>query len=55
MTGVRYRLLYPAKLLVTHGDVRKSFTDPKETVDYAEKHLSHPPSNVLKARIYLYV
>lgn len=43
MPGVRHGLVYPAKLLGTHGDVRKTFTDPKEALDYAEKHLSHPP------------
>lgn len=43
MPGVRCRLVYPVKLLVTHGDVRKTCTDPKKALDYTEKHFSHPP------------
>lgn len=40
--GVRYRLMYPARLMVTHGNVKLSFTDPKEAQDYAERHFGQP-------------
>lgn len=29
--GVRYGLVYPARLMVTHGNVKVSFTDPKDS------------------------
>jgi len=41
-SDVRYGLIYPAKLLVTHRGVKMSFTDPKEAQDYAEKHFGQP-------------
>lgn len=34
---VKYGLIYPARLLVTHGDTKRSFTDPREAQKYAEK------------------
>lgn len=33
--GVRYGLLYPARLLVTHNGTQTSFTDPKKAEEYA--------------------
>lgn len=41
-SDVRYGLIYPARLMVTHGGVKMSFTDPKEAQDYAEKHFGQP-------------
>ncbi|KAE8296873.1 hypothetical protein D5F01_LYC05643 [Larimichthys crocea] len=41
--GVRYGLLYPARLLVTHNGTQTSFTDPKKAEEYAEQ-LSGPGS-----------
>ncbi|KAG7504929.1 hypothetical protein JOB18_019734 [Solea senegalensis] len=35
--GVRYGLLYPARLLVTHNGTQASFTDPKKGEEYAER------------------
>ncbi|KAK1900600.1 LINE-1 retrotransposable element ORF1 protein [Dissostichus eleginoides] len=41
--GVRYGLLYPARLIVTHGDQQQhSFTDPKAALDYARRHFGAP-------------
>ncbi len=34
--GVRYGLLYPARLLITHNGTQTSFTDPNEAEEYAE-------------------
>lgn len=34
--GVRYGLLYPARLLVTHNGTQTSFMDPKKAEEYAE-------------------
>ncbi|KAK7929359.1 hypothetical protein WMY93_005754 [Mugilogobius chulae] len=33
--GVRYGLLYPARLIVTHDGVQTSFTDPLKAEEYA--------------------
>lgn len=43
-SGVRYGLLYPARLLVTHNGTQTSFTDPKKAEEYAER-LSGPGSS----------
>lgn len=32
--GIRYGLLYPAKLRLTHDGIEKFFTDPKEAMRY---------------------
>uniref|UniRef100_A0AAV2MRK6 Uncharacterized protein n=1 Tax=Knipowitschia caucasica TaxID=637954 RepID=A0AAV2MRK6_KNICA len=34
---VRYGLLYPARLLVTHNGSQLSFTDPQKAEEYAER------------------
>ncbi|KAK5936002.1 hypothetical protein CgunFtcFv8_021308 [Champsocephalus gunnari] len=39
---VRYGLLYPARLIVTHGGQQHSFTDPKAALDYARRHFGAP-------------
>ncbi|KAK5911925.1 hypothetical protein CesoFtcFv8_001851 [Champsocephalus esox] len=39
---VRYGLLYPARLIVTHGGQQHSFTDPKAALDYATRHFGAP-------------
>ena len=36
--GVKFGLLYPAKLRVTHNGNETTFTDPKEARLYAERH-----------------
>lgn len=35
--GIRYGLLYPARLLVTHNGTQVSFMDPKKAEEYAER------------------
>lgn len=48
--GVRYGLLYPARLLVTHNGTQTSFTDPKKAEEYIE-HLAGPgPSSAATDR-----
>ncbi|KAK7926272.1 hypothetical protein WMY93_008582 [Mugilogobius chulae] len=37
--GVRYGLLYPAKLRISHDDTEKFFTDPEEARRYVARHL----------------
>lgn len=37
--GIRYGLLYPAKLHLTHGETEKFFTDPDEATRYVERLL----------------
>lgn len=34
--GVKYGLLYPAKLLVIHDGVQATFADPQKAQEYAE-------------------
>lgn len=46
--GVRYGLLYPARLLVTHNGTQSFFTDPKKAEEYAER-LSGPGSSTAAA------
>lgn len=42
--GVRYGLLYPARLLITHNGTQTSFTDPKKAEEYAEQISAPGPS-----------
>lgn len=42
--GIRYGLLYPAKLRLTHGGTEKFFTDPEEATRYVERLLSNMDS-----------
>lgn len=35
--GVKYGLLYPARLLVTHNGIQASFTDPKKAEEHAKR------------------
>lgn len=35
--GVKYGLLYPAKLRVSHDGIEKFFTDPEKARQYAER------------------
>ncbi|KAJ4920630.1 hypothetical protein JOQ06_021752 [Pogonophryne albipinna] len=39
---VGYGLLYPARLIVTHGGQQHSFTDPKAALHYATRHFGAP-------------
>ena len=36
--GIKFGLLYPAKLRVTHNGIETTFTDPEEARLYAERH-----------------
>lgn len=36
--GVKFGLLYPAKLRVTHNGSERLFTDPEEARQYATRH-----------------
>lgn len=38
--GVRFGIMYPAKLRVTHDGRERMFTDPKEALAYAERHFN---------------
>lgn len=40
--GVRYGLLYPARLLVTHNGSQSSFTDPQKAEEYAAQLTTTP-------------
>lgn len=35
--GIRYGLLYPARLLITHNGTQISFMDPKKAEEYTER------------------
>ncbi|KAI3370726.1 hypothetical protein L3Q82_007105 [Scortum barcoo] len=37
--GVRYGLLFPARLRITHGSEDKEFTDPGKAMDYVKKKI----------------
>ncbi len=41
-SGVRYGLLHPARLIITHSSQQRSFTDPKAALDYAKHHFGTP-------------
>lgn len=42
--GIRYGLLYPARLLVTHEGKQTSFTDPKKAEEFAERLSASGPA-----------
>lgn len=45
--GVRYGILYPARLRITHGDVDKEFVDATKAMDYIKRHVitANEPEN----------